>query len=65
MTSAEQWTAKCRELLAVTYTPEGVDLYMKARNRKLNGKTPRWLIMMGEGAEVFAEIERIEGGVLG
>lgn len=57
----EAWEALCRERLAITYTPKGVDHYMHARIRSLDG-VPLDLIRDGQGARVLDVIERIEGG---
>lgn len=56
------WERLCRERLAITYTPEGVELYMTARNRLMHDQVPMDLIRRGEGGRVFEVIERIEGG---
>lgn len=50
-----------REVLAVTYLPEGVDLWMCTPNRHLNNATPQDLIASGRGDEVLSAAKRIEG----
>jgi hypothetical protein len=62
VSSPVEWEAKCRALLAETYTPEGVEIYMHARNRQLAFSTPVELIEHGNGAMVYRVIERIELG---
>lgn len=57
-----RWEQRCRNELAVTFTPEGVEQYMHAPNRQLGGQSPRALIWAGEYERVWAVIGRLESG---
>lgn len=50
-----------REILSVTYLPEGVDLWLRSPNRHLGNATPEALIECGRGNEVLAVAKRIDG----
>jgi hypothetical protein len=52
---------RVRELLATTYLPEGVDIYMASPNRNLGMKTPTELIAAGRGEAVLAEVKYLTG----
>lgn len=45
--------ADVRHALSWTYKPEGVDIWLRARNRMLNGERPEDLIARGEAPRVY------------
>ncbi len=59
--SQELERLRIREVLAVTYLPDGIDLWMGSPNRHLGGATPEDLITCGRGKEVLAVAKRIDG----
>jgi hypothetical protein len=52
---------RVRELLATTYLPEGVDIYMTSQNHNLGMKTPTELIASGMGQVVLDEVKYLTG----
>lgn len=48
--------------LSEVYKPEGVLIWLRARNRRFDRLTPLEMIAGGREAEVRAEIERLVGG---
>lgn len=56
---------KARQALAATYTPEGVEVYLHAKNRRFGGETAAALIRRGDLQRVLDEAELLAGGPLG
>lgn len=54
-----------RAVLAETYTAEGVEIYMRSRNRMFDGATPLELIARGEGLRVLNVAGGLADGVMG
>ena len=54
--------ATIRAVLADTYTPDGIDIWLDARNINLNGWRPASLLEFG-GESVLAEAERVAGAM--
>lgn len=52
-----------RRELAEVYKPEGVEIWLKASNPSLGGKSPNDLLARGEFVTVLGEIERLQEGV--
>lgn len=52
------------ERLMEVYTPEGVDIWIHARNKELGGVKPIDLLVNGEFERVLAAIERLASGVM-
>jgi len=50
---SEQVEQEVRELLADVYKPEGIEIWLNGRNRKLNAERPIDLINRGEGERVL------------
>lgn len=51
--------------LRVAYTDEGVDIWLRSRNRNLNGRRPVDLLLEGEMDAVLTEAQRISGAMSG
>ncbi len=51
-----------REAAAEVFTPEGVDLWIDARNRMLDGRSPRELVVQGEGQRALDLIDFLASG---
>ena len=51
--------------LAEVYSPEGIEIWMHARNRDLGGRRPIDLLRSGEFSEVLEAIERLTHGAMG
>ena len=47
------------------YHPEGIEIWMHARNRDLGGRRPIDLLRSGEFSEVLEAIERLTHGAMG
>lgn len=52
--------ARLRRILDVTWTSEGVDIWLEAPNRHLGGRIPLDLIAESRMTEVITAAERIE-----
>lgn len=52
-----------RDVLAVTYTVEGVDIWLSAPNRHLGGRTPLAALERGVYGPVIEAAEQIESGL--
>lgn len=50
------------DLLKEVYTPEGIDIWVHARNRSLDGHRPIDLLKAGEFREVLNAVERLTAG---
>jgi transcriptional regulator with XRE-family HTH domain len=50
--------------LREVYTPEGVDIWIHARNRGLNGQKPIDLLISGDFPTVVAAVERLKTGAM-
>lgn len=48
--------------LAEVYRPEGVEIWLHARNRSLEGQRPIDLLALGEFQPVLAAVERLTSG---
>ena len=46
------------------YRPEGIDIWIHARNRDLAGQRPIDLLAQGDFATVLAAVERLETGAM-
>ncbi len=46
------------------YRPEGIDIWIHARNRDLSGQRPIDLLAQGDFATVLAAVERLETGAM-
>jgi hypothetical protein len=62
--SGDDMLDRVRASLGDTYKPEGVDIYLRSRNRNLSGRTPLELIANGDGQQVLDEADRLAGGTL-
>ncbi len=51
------------EDLQDVYTPEGVQIWLHARNRNLGGRRPMDLLIGGESAAVLEEAQRLSGAM--
>lgn len=51
------------EELQDVYTPEGVEIWLHARNRNLAGRRPLDLLIEGESAAVLEEARRLSGAM--
>jgi hypothetical protein len=49
--------------LSSVYTPEGVDIWLHARNRNLGSSRPLDLLRAGEGDRVLEEAQRLSGAM--
>jgi transcriptional regulator with XRE-family HTH domain len=49
--------------LSSVYTPEGVDIWVHARNRNLGSSRPLDLLRAGEGDRVLEEAQRLSGAM--
>jgi hypothetical protein len=54
-----------RAAAARVYTPEGVEVWMDAPNRMLDGATPRQCVDAGDGGKVLGLIAALAEGVTG
>lgn len=64
VTGTEAMEAEIRATLAQVYTPEGVDVYMKARLSYFEGATVGELIAAGRGDEVLTLIDALATGAV-
>lgn len=53
--------ARARGLAGQVYYPEGVKIWLTAKNRNLGGHSPIEMILDGHGDLVVAEADRIAG----
>lgn len=53
-----------RRAAADVFTPEGVEIWVDARNRLLEGLSPRQLVEQGQGDEVLRALEGLAEGVV-
>ena len=51
------------EELGDAYTEEGIQIWLHARNRNLEGRRPIELLAEGQADAVMAEVDRITGGM--
>lgn len=51
-----------REAAAEVFTPDGVELWMDARNRMLDGRSPHELIAAGKGQRTLDLIDFLASG---
>lgn len=51
-----------RQIASEIYEPEGVEMWMNARNRLLDGERPIDLIATGEGERVIELLNRLADG---
>lgn len=51
------------EELQDVYTPEGVDIWLHARNRNLGGRRPLELLIDGDSGAVLEEAQRLSGAM--
>lgn len=52
------------ERLLETYTPEGADIWVHARNKGLAGQKPYDLLIAGKFEEVIAAVDRLATGAM-
>lgn len=52
------------ELLSEVYDEEGVEIWLHARNRSLDGRRPLELLVEGEFPSVLAAVERLTSGAM-
>ena len=50
------------EQLSDVYTDEGIEIWLHARQRSLDGRQPIELLRQGQFEEVLAAVERLAGG---
>jgi hypothetical protein len=50
---------RCRLLAGEVYTPQGVEIWLHARNKHLGSKSPVEMILEGFGDLAVAEAERL------
>lgn len=55
--------AEIRRVLALTYTPDGVEAFLAGRNALLEDRRPVDLIAQGEGDRVLGLAEAMADGV--
>jgi hypothetical protein len=53
---------RVRELCAEVYTPEGVEIWMAARNQRFHGRTPMELIEAGDTGDVLMVLDQLASG---
>jgi len=53
-----------RRALEGTYTAEGIRVWMHARNRRLDDRSPMSLVMAGRAQEVIDEARYVGGGMV-
>lgn len=58
----ERYENRIHEILAGTYTPEGIGIWLDAKNAMLSGSSPRETIAGGDGEVVLRCAERVAGG---
>jgi hypothetical protein len=51
--------------LAEVYRPEGIDIWLHARNRELDGSRPIDLLTNGDVESVVQAVERLQSGAMG
>ena len=51
------------EELSEAYTEEGIQIWLHARNRNLEGRRPIELLAEGQTNAVMAEVDRVTGGM--
>jgi hypothetical protein len=62
MTDAQDWTARVRAAASDVYTPEGVEIWMRSRNRLLDGRSPEQAIADGDGDRVYELVRALVDG---
>jgi hypothetical protein len=60
----DQTMLRVEEALSIVYTPEGIDIWWRSKNRNLGGQAPLALLADGDEGRgrIEAEAERVAGG---